>query len=423
MAWGFALLVLVLLLNLTQSRVGRALRSIHGSEAAANAMGVNTAGYKLKTFVISAVLAAAAGCFLTHYNGGIGPSEAGAMKSVRYVALVAAGGMANLWGALVVSAILNFLSLRGVFGTYDHAVFGAMLIVIVSLAPDGPLQPLAPVAAAGVGADAATDRSPGGGVMVAASRRTTCARRFGGLVALDDVTFDVVAGQIKAVIGPNGAGKTTLFNIIAGVLRPRRRGRSVSATTGSPAAGPTRSRGWASPAPSRIGSLFPHMTVLENVMVGRHGRTRAGMLGLRAPIAAATPGGGGHPGSRPGAAGVRGPGDQADQPVGDLSFGQRRMVELARALATEPRIAAAGRAGQRPEHPRDGRPGRADRADPRQRGHRPAGGARHVAGHGGLRRHPGAELRGADRRRATPASVRNDPKVIEVYLGGEFDDA
>lgn len=141
-ACSFALLVLVLLLNMTQSRVGRALRSIHGGEAAANAMGVNTAGYKLKAFVISAVLAAAAGCLLTHYSGGIGPSEAGALKSVRYVALVAAGGMANLWGALIVSVILNFLSLRGMFGTYDHAFFGAMLIVIVSLTPDGPLKPL-----------------------------------------------------------------------------------------------------------------------------------------------------------------------------------------------------------------------------------------------------------------------------------------
>lgn len=141
-ACTFALVVLVLLLNMTRSRVGRALRSIHGGEAAANAMGVNTAGYKLKAFVLSAVLAAAAGCFLTHYNGGIGPSEAGAMKSVRYVALVAAGGMANLWGALAVSVVLNFLSLRGMFGTYDHAVFGAILILIVSLAPEGPLKPL-----------------------------------------------------------------------------------------------------------------------------------------------------------------------------------------------------------------------------------------------------------------------------------------
>jgi branched-chain amino acid transport system permease protein len=142
LAWGFTLAVLVVLLNLVRSRVGRALRAIHDGEAAANAMGINTAGLKLRTFVLSGILAAAAGSLLTHYNGGIGPSEASAMKSVRYIALVAAGGMANIWGALIVSATLTFLSLRGCFGTFDHAVFGAILIAIISLTPDGPLKPL-----------------------------------------------------------------------------------------------------------------------------------------------------------------------------------------------------------------------------------------------------------------------------------------
>jgi len=77
-----------------------------------------------------------------HYTGGINPSEAGAMKSVRYVALVAAGGMTNLWGAAVVSTFLNFLSLRGWFGSYDNAVFGVILISIMVFAPEGPFKPL-----------------------------------------------------------------------------------------------------------------------------------------------------------------------------------------------------------------------------------------------------------------------------------------
>lgn len=142
LAWGIALVVLVMLLNLVHSRVGRALRAIHDGELAANAMGINTARFKLQVFVASALLAAAAGCLMTHFNGGIGPSEAGAMKSVRYVALAAAGGMANLWGGLLISTLLNFVSLRGWFGTLDSAVFGLILIVIVSLTPEGPLQPL-----------------------------------------------------------------------------------------------------------------------------------------------------------------------------------------------------------------------------------------------------------------------------------------
>ncbi|MHB8789498.1 MAG: branched-chain amino acid ABC transporter permease [Desulfobulbaceae bacterium] len=139
-AWGLLLFGLLLLLNLINSRTGRALRAIHGSEEAAEAIGVNTARYKLYTFVISAAFAAVAGSFLTHFNGGIGPSEASVMKSVRYVAIVAVGGMANLWGALAMGILLNFMSLRGMFGSYDDAVFGSILILIMLFAPQGILS-------------------------------------------------------------------------------------------------------------------------------------------------------------------------------------------------------------------------------------------------------------------------------------------
>lgn len=139
-AWALVTCGMVLLINLINSRVGRALRSIHGAEDAANAMGVDTSRYKLNTFILSAVMAAVAGAFLTHYNGGIGPSEASIMKSVRYVAIVAVGGMASVWGALIMSAALNFLSLRGYFGTLDDAVFGGILILIMLFSPEGILQ-------------------------------------------------------------------------------------------------------------------------------------------------------------------------------------------------------------------------------------------------------------------------------------------
>ncbi len=142
LAWLMAMMALVLLMNLVHSRAGRALRAIHDGETAANAMGIDTGRFKLMAFVVSALLAAAAGSFLTHYNAGIGPSEASAMKSVRYVTLVAVGGMDNFWGSLLMSVLLNFLSLRGYFGTYDHAVFGIILILIISLMPDGPFKPL-----------------------------------------------------------------------------------------------------------------------------------------------------------------------------------------------------------------------------------------------------------------------------------------
>lgn len=134
--------LLWLLRNLVQSRVGRAFQAIHDGELAANAMGINTSVYKLKAFVTSALLAAVAGVFFTHYTGGIGPGEAGVLKSVRYVALAAVSGMANLWGVAVISTAINFCSLRGWFGSFDNAVFGALLILIISLAPEGPLKPL-----------------------------------------------------------------------------------------------------------------------------------------------------------------------------------------------------------------------------------------------------------------------------------------
>ncbi len=136
-AWGLVLLTLWMLSNLIESRVGRALRAIHGSENAAAAVGIPIARFKTRVFVLAAVLAALAGVLLTHYNGGIGPSEASVMKSVRYVAIVAVGGMANLRGALVMGTILTFLSLRGYFGTLDDLVFGGILLAMMLFAPEG----------------------------------------------------------------------------------------------------------------------------------------------------------------------------------------------------------------------------------------------------------------------------------------------
>ena len=160
---------------------------------------------------------------------------------------------------------------------------------------------------------------------------------FGGLTALDGVTFSVGRGQIKAVIGPNGAGKTTLFNIISGILKPTAGSIAFCGrpTTGLP---PFRIAQLGVSRTFQNVSLFTRMTVLENVMIARHSRTRCGMLAsaLRLPAhqreerairaAAMEP------------LEFAGLADLAHVPVGALSFGRRRMVELARALATEPAL-------------------------------------------------------------------------------------
>jgi len=140
LAWTAVVVGMLILVNVIHSRVGRSLRALHGNEEAADAMGVNTARLKLNVFVVGALFASVAGIMLTHYNGGIGPSEASVSKSVRYVAIVAVGGMANVWGTLTMSVVLNFLSLRGVFGSYDDAVFGFVLIAIILFAPEGFLK-------------------------------------------------------------------------------------------------------------------------------------------------------------------------------------------------------------------------------------------------------------------------------------------
>ncbi len=136
-AWFCVAAGVIILENLVNSRAGRAWRSLHGGEEAAETAGIDTAKYKIYAFVISALYAAAGGILLTHFNNGIGPSEATISKSVRYVAIVALGGMDNIWSSLLTAVALNFLSLRGYFGSYDDLVFGIILVSIMLFVPGG----------------------------------------------------------------------------------------------------------------------------------------------------------------------------------------------------------------------------------------------------------------------------------------------
>jgi branched-chain amino acid transport system permease protein len=128
---------LLVALHLVHSRVGRALRAIHGNQPAAESLGINASRYKLYTFVLSAVFAALGGCFLAHYNAAIGPTDIDVMKSVRFVAVVAVGGMDSLWGVVYAGIILNFISLREVFKGFDDVFFACILIVVMLILPRG----------------------------------------------------------------------------------------------------------------------------------------------------------------------------------------------------------------------------------------------------------------------------------------------
>lgn len=133
--------------NLIDSPLGRALRAIHGSEVAAEAMGVDIARAKLLIFVVSAMLAAVAGSLAAHYSGFITPGKVGFLHSIELVTMVVLGGLASTYGAVVGAAILTALpQLLTVFKDYESLVFGIVLMATMIFLPRGLVPSLARLA-------------------------------------------------------------------------------------------------------------------------------------------------------------------------------------------------------------------------------------------------------------------------------------
>jgi branched-chain amino acid transport system permease protein len=136
--WFFCLLMIILSLNLVRNRVGRALRAIHGSEIAANAAGINAARYKVKVFVLSAVLASLAGSLYAHYITFISPGSFGFFYSVQVVTMVLVGGMGSIWGSFFGATILTILpQLLHMVKEYNIITFGAILAFVLIFFPEG----------------------------------------------------------------------------------------------------------------------------------------------------------------------------------------------------------------------------------------------------------------------------------------------
>jgi branched-chain amino acid transport system ATP-binding protein len=161
--------------------------------------------------------------------------------------------------------------------------------------------------------------------------------RFGGVVALDRVSFDVNAGEVVALIGPNGAGKTTLFNVISRVYRP---GGGTITLDGEQvlrlAPHQVIRRGLSRTFQNL--ALFRSMTVLENVVVGDHTNIRSGFVGASTPIPSALKA---EAEARERAIAVLefvGLSRHTHHPVAALPFGIQKRVELARALVSKPRV-------------------------------------------------------------------------------------
>jgi len=149
-SWMAVILGLYVAFNLIHSRVGRGLRSIHGSEDAAAAAGVNTTAYKIQIFVISAVYASISGSLYAYYVNYIDPDPFGVMHSVLLVTMVAVGGLHYVWGAIIGAILLTLLPELLSFASdylknigiqyqpdYDFLVYGAILLSIMLFLPDG----------------------------------------------------------------------------------------------------------------------------------------------------------------------------------------------------------------------------------------------------------------------------------------------
>jgi len=341
--------------NLLQSRTGRAIRSLRGGATLLASVGADAFRVRLTLFVTAALFAAVAGWLYAHMNRFVSPTPFDMHASIQYLLMAVAGGLGQLTGALVGAALvlvlknglqdlLPLLSSRGT--QLEAVVFAALFILLLHHARGGLMGFVARWTRGRFAADAAASKpaAPVAPVAALASRtlpqRGTpvlsvngAVKRFGGLVAVNDVSFDVKAGEIVGLIGPNGAGKSTMFNLVTGAL-PMTAGQ-VRFLDQNITSLPQRTI-------ARMGmartfqhvKLRPQMSLLDNVALGAHARTHAGIL-------AAGLGLDGHEEQQIFDEARRqltriGLADRAHELAGNLPLGTQRILEIARALAADP---------------------------------------------------------------------------------------
>ena len=359
--WFFAFVSIVLALNLVRSRVGRGLRALHGSEAAAASVGVRTESYKVKVFVLSALYASLAGSLYAHYLTFISPKTFDIFFSIELVTMVIVGGMGSIWGALSGTIFLTPLPLLlHFFDEYKDIFYGLILVLILIFIPEGLVVAIQsrwfarrrseaqeipirdPMLVVRPGHDypapdwEASRTMPGSGNQ-SILRVENVNVSFGGLMALGQVSFEMPRGSITALIGPNGAGKTTLINVISGATQPQR-GRVFFGDREISGRRPYHMAAMGLNRTFQNLQIFENMTVLENVMVGLHAKTRNEFVSclFRLP-------------------GFRREEREIEQraweiirffrlegkglwPASSLSYGDQKRIEMARALASAPNV-------------------------------------------------------------------------------------
>lgn len=348
--WGFVILTAIGAQNLLDSRVGRAIRALRGGSQAAEAFGVNIVRAKLTVFVFAGVVAALSGWLYAHMQRSVNPTPFGLNMGIEYLLMAVVGGAGHVWGAIFGSTVVLVLKevlqrvMPGLIGTavnVEMVVFGVLLVGILQFASDGlwpKVLKFLPARKQGKlrgtpGAQLARREMPARGTPLL--RVDKARKQFGGLVAVNDVSFEIKAGDIVGLIGPNGAGKSTTFNLISGIA-------SLSAGSVAYAGAPLSGLSPRQIARHGISRTFQHakvlpdMSVLENVALGAHLRGSNGVLRsflrldrieeatLLAEAAKQI--------ERVGLSEYR------DRPAGDLALGQIRILEIARALAADPTL-------------------------------------------------------------------------------------
>src|SRR6516164_1809501 len=232
--WVAVILSAVVTMNLLDSRTGRAIRALRRGHVAAEAFGVQTPRAKLLVFIHAAVLAGLSGWLYAHLQRAVNPTPFGAQAGIEYLFIAVVGGAGYVWGGVLGAAIVVILKevlqsylpliLPG-SGQVETIVFGIMLVALLQLAPGGVwpwLMSFLRQKAGGRKPDTRLTlpaRIRAAGEAKALLQVEKARKQFGGVIAVNNVSFDVRPHEIVALIGPNGAGKSTTFNLITGVLR------------------------------------------------------------------------------------------------------------------------------------------------------------------------------------------------------------
>ncbi len=353
--WACVLLALWGSRNLLDSRPGRAIRALKSGQGMAESFGIDTARYKTIVFVYAALLACLSGWIYAHMQRAVSPSPFGLNYGIEYLFMAVVGGASSVWGAVVGAGLILTLKdqlqniLPVIFGqnsNFELIVFGVLMVLVLQYARGGVWPILAhwwEALTGGAGDDTRRKNPPAEAPALSQRPRPTpgsvvlqveaIRKEFGGLVAVNDISFTLKAGEIMGLIGPNGAGKSTTFNLITGVLK---------ATSGRVRFLNDRLDTLPAREISRLGvgrsfqhvQLLPDMTVLENVALGAHLRRNVGV------VAAALHADRSIEAELLHEAAVQlqrvGLGDYLYEHAGNLALGQQRILEIARALASDP---------------------------------------------------------------------------------------